>query len=222
MKETNGRLPDDDDLPEVDDVEVEDPEDFTTVERLRQIYQTRAELRETRSKAAQVRNNPNVGGRKTMQALQVYRSAVESYILEVDTLLEEFEPGPELYHNRYYGSVVIRPPGRWNRRKGFYESESLEIAPNQRLKITSLPDPKEVEINGLRNLFEEETPVTRRFEFDLYRRPGTHTETAGAAISWNTLNRMVSDVNSFLGEIGMGLDAEEKSDVAELEYTDLI
>lgn len=224
MSETPEDIPTGGDLPEVENVEVEDPEDFTTIERLRQIYETRSELRQIRAKASQVRNNPNTRRHQKMQALQMYRSGVESYILEVDTLLKMFDPGPELYHNRDYGTVVIRPPGRWERRFGHYRSKNLETGPNQPLKVKSLPDAKSVKIAGLRTLFEEETPITRKFEFTPSdRRIGSSlTKTNGAVIGWNQLNRMVSDVNAFLGEVGMGLDAEEKSDVADLNYTDLI
>lgn len=224
MSETPGDLPTGGDLPEVENVEVEDPEDFTTIERLRQIYDTRAELRQIRAKASQVRNNPNSRGRQKMQALQMYRSGVESYILEVDTLLKMFEPGPELYHSRDYGEVVIRPPGNWERRMGHYRSKDIETGPNQPLKVKSLPDAKSVKITGLRTLFEEETPITRKFEFTPIdgRIGDSVVKRNGAVIDWNQLNRMVSDVNAFLGEVGMGLDAEEKSDVADLNYTDLI
>lgn len=192
------------------DVEIADPEGFTASKRLKQIYRAREDLRKMRREAAQVRNNPNNGLLSKMQAVQYYRSGVESYLLEVDTLLRQHDPGPELYHERQFGTIVIPPPGDWERVRGHYVSQDIKIRPNAPLKVEELPEPKSVPVIGLKWLFETETPITRDFEFtyDGYRHE-TITKSNSAVLKWTTLNRMVTAINSFLNQIGIGLKIEE-------------
>ncbi len=193
-------------------VEIADPEGFTGNKRLKQIYRAREDLRKTRKKAAQARNQPNAGARTKIKAVQAYRAGVESYLLEVGTLLRQH--APELWRDRHYGTVVIRPPGNWERRFGHFAAKDLEVEPNVPMKVKNIPDAKEVPIVGLRWLFETETPVTRSFEFELVssRVNETVTKTGSAAIGWQTLNKMVTDINAFLNEVGIGLDTDEGSE----------
>jgi hypothetical protein len=193
------------------DVKIADPEGFTSSKRLKQIYRAREDLRKMRKEAAQVRNKPNSRHAAKVEAVQYYRAAVESYLLEVDTLLRQHDPGPELWHDRQFGTVVITPPGRWEKRRGYYVSKNLKRGPNQPLKVESLPDPKEVPVTGLKWLFETDTPISREFEFTTHghRVHETITKTGSVVISWQTLNRMVTSVNSFLNEVGVGLEIDD-------------
>lgn len=192
------------------DVEIADPEGFTSSKRLKQIYRAREELRRMRKEAAQTRNRPNSSKMAKIQANQYYRAGVESYLLEVDTLLKSHDPGPELWSNRQYGTMVIEPPGRWEKRRGYYLSKNLKTGPNQPLKVKSLPDPKEVPVVGLKWLFETDTPITRDFEFtSAGYKLETITKSNSAVLKWVTLNKMVTNINSFLNEIGIGLKVEE-------------
>jgi len=207
------------------DVTVTDPEGFNTSERLKQIYRAREDLRKMRKEAAQVRNNPNTNPQAKLEAVQHYRAAVESLLLEVGTLLKNHDPGPELWHDRHYGFVTIRPPGNWQRQGSHYESKDREYRQNVPLLVEDIPDAKRVPVIGLKWLFETETPVTRSFEFAVYGGALNETVTlaGSSAVPWRTLNQMVGDVNEFLNEVGVGLEIDEESDdVAEMDYTDLI
>lgn len=84
------------------------------------------------------------------------------------------------------------------------------MGPNQPLKVESIPEPKEVPVIGLKWLFEHETPVRRTFEFKVKSSVSNEriTKTAKAYIAWNQLNKMVTDVNGFLAELGIGLDTD--------------
>jgi hypothetical protein len=149
--------------------------------------------------------------RTKRQAVQHYRSGVESYLLEVDTLLHQFDPGPELWAEKHYGTIVVNPPGKWEKKSGYYRSKNMERGPNQPLKVNSIPEPKKVEIIGLKWLFEAESPVRRPFDFEVMSSmlDETVTKEGGAFISWNQLNEMVTDINTFLAEIGVGLSIDE-------------
>lgn len=195
---------------DVTDVEINDPEDFTTSERLRQIYNARQELRDMRREASNLRHKA-VSHQNQVRAVQHYRTAVESYLLEVDTLLRKHDPGPEMWDNRQYGTIIIQPPGKWTEQRGYYTAENIERKTHVPLKVKSVPDPKRVDVTGLKWLFNTETPVSRTFEFEVVSSTvhEKKTYTGKAYIGWNTLNKMVTDVNSFLGDIGIGLNTDE-------------
>jgi hypothetical protein len=197
-------------MPETDGVEIDDPDNYTTSTRLQQIFEARRQLREIRREASSYRHS-GVGKRQKMRAVQYYRSGVESYLLEVDTLLREHDPGPALWSKKHYGTVTIQPPGKFTEKLGYYVAENIERGPNQPLKVSSLPEPKQIDIVGLKWLFETESPIQATFEFDIQSHTigETYTTTASAVMSWTTLNSMVSDVNSFLGELGIGLDVDD-------------
>lgn len=190
------------------DVEIEDPEDYSTSTRLQQIFEARRELREIRRDAAAYRQSSSSSAAK-MEAAQYYRSGVESYLLEVDTLLRHHEPGPELWSSKHYGSVTIQPPGKWKSEGGSYkECSNRKDLPQ---KITELPKPKRFDIVGLESLFQSDSTITATFKFpvDGYTIGEVETAPANGYISWTTLNRMVSDVNLFLGDLGIGLSLDE-------------
>jgi len=207
------------------DVTVTDPEDYNTTERLKQIYRAREDLRKTRKKAAQYRNSPKANTKTKIEAVQHYRAAVESLVLEVTTLLKNHDPGPQLWSEREYGFVTIRPPGLWQERRGYYVSKTLNYSPNVALRVKSIPDAKRVPVVGLKWLFETETPVTRRFEFEVEKgaQGETRTYDGSAHVPWYILNQMVADVNEFLSQVGVGLEVVQDTDnVAEIDYSDLI
>jgi hypothetical protein len=206
------------------DVTVTDPEGFNTTQRLKQIYRAREDLRKMRKEAAQVRNNPSTNTQVKVEAVQHYRAAVESLLLEVGTLLKNHDPGPELWHDTHYGDVVIRPPGNWEPQRSHYKSETIKRN-NTPLLVEDIPDPKRVAVIGLKWLFETETPVTRPFEFEVVGGAVNETVTyhSSSVVPWRILNQMVSEVNEYLNEVGVGLEVtEESDDVAEMDYTDLI
>lgn len=192
------------------DIEIQDPDNYTTSTRLQHIFETRRQLREIRREASSHRHR--VGSRKEkMRAVQYYRSGVESYVLEVDTLLRQHDPGPYLWDAKDYGTVTIQPPGQFEKKPGYYQAKNVEVKPNVPLKVKNLPEPKEVDVIGLKWLFQADSPLSRSFDFPLqnHTTDGEYTTSASACISWTTLNEMVSDVNSFLGELGIGLDVDD-------------
>jgi len=191
---------------------IDDPEDFTTSKRLSHIFDARRQLREIRREASMMRNRS--GRSAEFQAIQYYRSGVESYLLEVDTLLRQHSPGPYLWSEKKYGTLTFNPPGNFREQMGSYVAENIQTKPNVPLRVKSIPDPKTMDIIGLKWLFEVDSPARAVFEFDVDNASmgSTHTDTAQACISWTALNEMVSDVNYFLGELGIGLDAADDSD----------
>lgn len=194
--------------------EVQDPDNYTTNTRLEHIFDARRELREIRREASKHRHK-GASIAKKMRAVQYYRSGVESYIMELDNLFQEHESGRELWEDTYYGTVEIRPPGQFTDRGGYYVAEDIDIkGKNIPLKTDELPETKSFDIIGLKWLFETDSPIQAVFEYPIeYNRyQGVHTEVESGTISWVALNRMVSDVNAFLGDLGIGLDVGDAED----------
>jgi hypothetical protein len=196
------------------DVEVADPDNYTTSQRLKQIYEARRQLRQMRREASTARHRPGARHSKQIRAIQHYRTGLESYLLEVDTLLRQFEPGPELWHNRDFGTITVHPPGQFTEKRGYYVAENINRDTHTPLKVESIPDPKHVDVVGLKWLFETETPVRRDFEYEVvsHRLGETKTLTGKAYLSWEQLNQMATSVNSFLGELGIGLDVDDTNE----------
>lgn len=192
------------------DVEIDDPDNFSSSERLRHIYDARRQLREMRTQAATHRT------RVPGKAVAFYRTGVESYLLELDTLMRQHPPGPEILYERDFGSVVIKPPGKWNERRhgAFYENQNISKN-NKTLKVESLPAPVEVELEGVMSLLTESTPLEHTFEFERMNNglnQGAVQLTGTAHIDWKILNWMVSAMNEFVSDLGLGLDVDEQSD----------
>jgi len=190
------------------DLEIDDPENYSSSERLKHIYEARRNLREIRTEAAARRRS------QPKRAVSYYRSGVESYLMELDTLMRKHEPGPELLHKKDFGAVTIQTPGEWEKRHGYWINRALGQN-NKNLKVSSLPEPKEVELKGLSSLIELPTPIKRTFDFQRQNEltgDSTVRVTATAHIPWETLNRMVSAINEFVSELGLGLDVDEQDE----------
>lgn len=177
------------------EVAINDPEDYSTSTRLKQIYQARRELRSMRQEAAAHRHNhPD-------NALSYYRTAIESYLMELDTLFERNEEGRRLWNQEHFGTVTITPP-ELPEQSGSYHS----------INKRSQPSPVQLEIRGLKTLFETESPISYTFEIKKdHELMGQKTErvTRSTYIDWTILNRMVSSTNSFMSDLGLGLDIDE-------------
>lgn len=193
--------------------QVQDPDEYSTNTRLEHIFEARRELREIRREASRHRHSGASVAEK-MRAVQYYRSGVESYILELDNLFREHDSGRELWEEKEYGYVTLQPPLEIEQRHGELYAKNEEVEGNVPLKVESVPKAVRYPIVGLKWLFEHESPVRQTFEYQIgnKRHHGVYTDVNKSTIPWTVLNSMVSDVNAFLGDLGIGLDVGEAED----------
>jgi hypothetical protein len=189
-------------------VEINDPDDFSTSSRLQQIYQARQELRQMRQEAAKHRKE------FPAKAVMFYRTAVESYLMELDTLFTQNDTGRELWSRKQYGTVTIAPPGSYEpapRTARAWRVEGIGDDNNDGLTIESKPAPKAVELTGLKSLFETDSPIRVKFELETAEELTGQTVSVGAYghVPWTSLNQMVMDANSYVSDLGIGLDIDE-------------
>lgn len=190
------------------EVTISDPDDFSTSTRLQQIYQARQDLRQMRQEAAQHRES------HPAKAVMYYRTAVESYLMELDTLFAQNDRGRELWNRKNFGSVTIAPPGNYQPAPNSVRSVRVSGIGegNETLKVESKPAPKTVELTGMKSLFELESPIRRTFELTTTDELiGDKTVSVGARayVSWTSLNEMVMEANSYVSDLGIGLDIDE-------------
>jgi hypothetical protein len=193
--------------------QVQDPNEYSTNTRLEHIFETRRELREIRREASKHRHS-GASVSQQMRAVQYYRSGVESYILELDNLFRENDSGRELWEEKEYGYVTIEPPLEIEQRRGQLYAKNEQLDNNVALKLDSVPKAVRYPIVGLKWLFEHPSPVKQKFEYEIgnKRHDGVYTDVNKSTVPWTVLNSMVSDVNAFLGDLGIGLDVGEAED----------
>jgi hypothetical protein len=190
------------------EVEINDPDDFSTSSRLQQIYQARQELRQMRQEAAQHRKQ------HPAKAVMFYRTAVESYLMELDTLFDQNDTGRELWNRKQYGTVTIAPPGSYEpapQTARAWRVEGIGDDSNEAYTVESKPTPKAVELTGLKSLFKTDSPIRVKFELETTEKLTAQTVSVGAHgyVPWTSLNQMVMDANSYVSDLGIGLDIDE-------------
>lgn len=170
--------------------------------RLKQIFDKRDAAIETRRKAKLA---PKRGGR-SRDAVSAYRGAIESYVSAVQTTLNEGN-GAHYWRHKQYGHVIVTPPGRQIQRHNIWRLPDGKTT-NRR------PEPKEIEVVGLRSLFELGDPI--RLPFEVTRRDElcgrvTDTYTATEQIDWGILDTMLIDLNNHLDELGLSIQTEQNT-----------
>jgi hypothetical protein len=194
---------------------IEDPEELVNRLRIESIMGIRNKIHDKRLVVKQTQSE------NKMAAVSGYRSLIESYVLEVASLFEVYEPGRELLESKDYGKVEIPKenliiekrckgnvnPGKIARLRvdGFREN------PKQWYLANDFYDwDREQEIEGLYSVLKLDDPVT--FSYQLYKSRGMGSrgakvwETASTQIPLKILDDMLIDMNSFLASIGFELD----------------
>jgi hypothetical protein len=80
--------------------------------------------------------------------------------------------------------------------------------------VLSRPDPKEVDVTGLKSLFDIESPIVATFEFESPARGrgrGSTMEsvTVPESIPYHILDEMFATTNGYLAELGLGIEIDE-------------
>jgi len=193
---------------------VHDPEGYIQERRLKEIFDARKEVRERRMEAKQY-HLENENTPRSLDAVRMYRSAVENYLSELKPLFMEEDKGKEYWYNVNVGVVEMELPvketlaGRGG--KTIYKYNGSKIARK--------PDSKEIELVGIGCLFTLPEPLTVEFDvtkkFGLDRTKLTSVAHTGA-IPFAQLDRIVNLANQYLSDRGMELDPEDDTDPARI------
>jgi hypothetical protein len=210
---------------DIEVADVRDPEEYTNERRLKDIFDARSDIREKRLQAQEAARTDR------LTAVSAYRSAVSNYLLEVEPLLRQHEPGTQLLTERDFGSIVIEPPTKEKEAPGRTTTtrQIIEVPKDtygtKEVPVKDIPDPAKYHLTGLRSLFTAPNPVEHEFTFiadNTYRQRDKYTLTQRTQISFQTLDTMVRTINNFLGEAGLELNPDTGGDTAEVDYSDLV
>jgi len=224
----------DDDLPDTNDapqVEViEDDESYIQSQRLRDIFSARQAVRKQRLKT----KIHTIDARKQVEARdakRVYRAAVENYLSEIRPIFLADEQGRDIWFGLDFGTLKINLPvqtkshGRGRTRRVY---ETVRDGETTELPVDNIPEPKEIELNGLNFLFELPEPITVRFEWIATTSGGwsggtdKYEDTITYDIGFDRLDALVNEANDRLRQRGLDLDLGEDNATAEFDYSDIV
>jgi hypothetical protein len=177
------------------DVETVGIDEIVRQERVRSIFEARKVCREKRLEAKE-------NGDRSL-----YRDALEGYIREVESLFQQTEDGKQYWNAYDFGTMVLTP----------HKSDTREYD-----EIRSVSKKHEVDFTGLVSLFEVGDPMVR--ETEIYvphpgRGRGTTVERIVFArrVPFKTLDAMFSATNSYLSEIGFGVQVDKAQQNTKLD-----
>jgi hypothetical protein len=168
-------------------------------ERVRSIFQAKRECREARTKAS---NEAAVG--ESDVGPVVYRNALESYIREVEPLFSQTDKGRQYWNRHDFGTLDLRPRhenvSQTSAKHGVIENAS-----------PSTDTDKRIQLQGLRSLFELDTPMRVPFQVMYQSNRRGRSLTSTEVISENnlplrSLDEMYAVANGYLAEIGFGVE----------------
>lgn len=189
---------------ENDEIEVEpvhDPEGYVQERRLKDIYDARETVRERRIKAKELQLENQHRNSNSLDAVRLYRTAVENYLTELKTLFLEDDRGEQYWYEADVGEILIHPPDN----------------PNYRTE----PEPKSIDLTGLNCLFSLPEPIVVKWEMCVSvglngGRTKTKTVERIATVSFQHLDKIVQSANQFLAEKGFELDPHEDTEPASI------
>lgn len=193
------------------DVEAVGVDEIVRQERVRAIFSAREACRKQRTKA---KNRLSVGEPETWSV--IYRNALESYVREVEPLFAQTDEGKAYWNSMDFGVMDVRP-----RYGDIPRSSKTGVVPNR--KIADRDDkPLRIRLQGLRSLFDMDTPYHCSFDVILEdKRMGTgstvKTVSVERYVPIRALDQMFSVVNSYLTEIGFGIQVDKAQQNTKLD-----
>ena len=193
-----------DDAPTDIEVEPVDIDDLVNTRRVRSLFDAREDCRKMRTEAKM-----KTDGRGGEAAATAYRNVLESYVRECEPLFAKTESGRRYWTEYRFGKFKIKPT----------TEEIPGDGPGRRIagsgeQIINEPDENTVDVRGLNSLFQMSSPAVVRVQ--IRKRSKRLSEgytakniTAERQIPFDILDRMYSAVNSYLNELGLGIDIQE-------------
>jgi hypothetical protein len=180
-------------------------EDSVRDKRIKEILSRKQEAVETRKDA---RMAMTIGNATRSEAESAYRAVIEAFITAIQPLLHEGD-GPHYWSEKEYGQLVLSPPGHASPDSSPHDNWILPDG----TRIHHRPDTVEIEIVGLRDLFEIGDPIKATQEVHVERghygkEPETHVTTG--QVPFGILDDMLIDLNNHIADVGIGIGTESQ------------
>lgn len=175
--------------------------------RLKEVLKRKQEAVETRKDA---RMAVTLGSASHGEAESAYRAVLEAFITAIQPLLHKGD-GPHYWSEKEYGTLTLSPPGHAEQR-GLRDRWVLPDG----TKIKYRPDPVNIEIVGLKALFDLGDPIKMNQEIEVDRGhygqcPETHT-TVGQ-VTFGILDEMLIDLNNHIASLGIGIGTDDDDSI---------
>lgn len=184
---------------------IDDPEDISQKQRIKEILDRRRETLEARNMAkAEVK----LGSLDELNAQSYYRTHLESLIYEIWNVLQNIEGdvGDEYLDERPEIVLPIDPP------------QELVERIDETDDGVQIPGPKYVRGSGLRWFIEAPDVVSREFRVQTYEPPGEVTAVGEAVVGWEQLDKGLRTALEFINVAGIDADLADQKKEAEGKY----
>jgi len=221
--------PDVEESPDADAVySAEDPEDYALRRRLKEVFDLREYVDESRLTArAAASGAPQAAQRR---AHAQYRSALEALIIAVRPMMttafadvanesaEIDEPG--FMYGVELGEQTIHPPQDMTTSTRSRSVRSSSVSPD-----TSDLQPRNIVYSGLISIPHADAPISVTFEQESNQRntvSKTESRTVTREIPMYVLDDALALINQFLADAGMDISPEQTQDEHNYDYSDLV
>lgn len=196
------------------DGEIDDPEDISQKQRIKEILDRRRRTLEARDEA---KMETLLGGTNEARALLYYRAHLESLIYELWNVFRNFEAGESESEDsdtptgKYYleekhlGTVTVSPP------------ESLIGAIGQLDAGENLPESKRFEIEGLKWYLEHPDTIQATFAAESFDPPERVVESNERVLRWDELDAGLRACFEFIHKAGIDADLAEEEQQTKID-----
>lgn len=185
---------------------IDDPEDISQKQRIKEILERRANTLEARNMA---KMEVLLGDLNEERALLYYRAHLESLIYELWNVFENMQSdAAETYlYEKPEIELRIDPP------------KTLLEKVDDTDDGVGMPQPKYVRGSGLRWFVEAPERVSREFSVQSFDPPGKVTETGEALIGWQELDAGLRAAFEFINEADIDANFSEQGKEAYSDYS---
>lgn len=189
------------------DFQIDDPEELSQKTRIKELLSRRTNVIDARDQAFDAMT---LGQASEEQALNFYRSRVESLILDLWTKFEneDLDKGAKYLTSEPIDTVYVPPPP---------ELSSENLAPG-----VTPPEPKPRKIAGLKWFIENEGFVTAEFTAQSWDPPGERTVVNRRTLPRRTIDRGLVKCMEFIDEAGIDVAVEDNDKEATADYSDIL
>jgi hypothetical protein len=182
------------------DKQIVDEDNQSHKARQQTLQRTRDELIETRKDA----HMEMIAGSLTKpQARQIYRSAVDSLLIQLNPILERHETDEDYLTGVALGSITFEPP-----------DELVEYARDNIIRLpdgVTVPTTETVTITGLKQLHE--LPVTLGRSWTVATVKGTRHEersrTVQTTVPFDVLDEATQQADNAMHDLGLGFEIDD-------------
>ncbi len=221
-----------DNTADADTQQVEGIDELIGKTRLKKIISIRDDIHKIREAVRLEMNDHRLRDQYgNRQNIVIYRTLVDSYVMELEPLLRKYKRGQQMLNETNYGTIRLAPQTRFNgtHKEVHIPGEGwlkLDKKATRAADGKSIVSEKRIELTGLRSLFNLDEKLTQTLSLPIaHRAPGIvdikeHTITG--YISQKNLDNMVRDMNWFLAEIGLELQPQTNTEDGKIDYSDLL